>query len=316
MSEKQGNIIQFKQKKKGVLAGGIFLVFLLALVVFLTGFHIYDIDVTGNKHYSKEQIRDYVLANGYINNTVLLMLKNKIHPVGDIPFVAKIDVEYVSAHKVSITVYEKAMAGCVEYMNEYVYFDQDGYVLEISPVKLEDSPCITGMSFDTIELHETLPIADENRFHIILTLTQLIQKYELQIDGIRFTSSNEIVLEYEDIRVELGDGSNLEEQLVDLRQILERLSGKKGILDMKDFDTASGTASFKLDKQDSKAKDDSKDTQDKETDEKSQEPLDGTSDGDPQESLDGVANEGSQESLDGTPDGDSQIPLDGTGGEE
>ena len=69
-----------------------------------------------------------------------------------------------------MTVYEKAMAGCIEYMNAYVYFDQDGYVLEISQTKLDDAPCITGMSFESMELHEKLPIKDEDRFKIILKL--------------------------------------------------------------------------------------------------------------------------------------------------
>ena len=247
MSEKQEKVIKFKPKKKGAVAGGIVLAGLIFLLVLFTGFKIEEIEVTGNKHYSKSQIKDFVLENGYIDNTVLLMLKNKIQPVENIPFVAKLEVEYITAHKVSITVYEKAMAGCVEYMNEYVYFDQDGYVLEISPTKLEDSPCITGMSFESMELYEKLPIEDEKRFRIILKMTQLIQKYKLPIESVRFTSDNEIVLKHDDIRIELGDGSNLEEQMVDLGQILEGLSGKKGTLDMKDFDTASGTASFKLD---------------------------------------------------------------------
>ncbi len=257
MSEKQEKVIKFKPKRKGAVAGGILVAILIFLIFFFTGFKIEEIEVTGNKHYSAEQIKNFVLENGYINNTVLLMLKNKIHPVKEIPFVAKIEVEYMNVHKISITVYEKAMAGCVEYMNEYVYFDQDGYVLEISPDKLEDSPCIEGMSFASMELHEKLPIDDENRFRIILKLTQLIQKYEIPIESVRFTSDNEIVLAHEKIRIELGDGSNLEEQMVDLKQILAGISGKKGVLDMKDFDTASGTASFKLDEDADKKKPDS-----------------------------------------------------------
>ena len=308
MSERQGNIIQFKPKKKGVAVGIILLVVLVFFVVFFTGFHIYDIEVAGNKHYSEEQIKDFVMANGYINNTVLLMLKNKVDPVENIPFVAKIEVEYVTAHKISITVYEKAMAGCVEYMNEYVYFDEDGYVLEISPTKLEDSPCITGMSFAAMELHEKLPIDDESRFHTILKLTQLIQKYELQIQEIRFTSENEIVLEHEDIRVELGKGDNLEEQLVDLKQILEGLSGKKGTLDMKDFDTASGTASFKLDEEKKKTKNNSQDIEDEDKDGTSEDGGQGTSDGEnesePQESSDGMREDGTPESSGETSQGE------------
>ena len=181
------------------------------------------------------------------------MLKNKIRPIEDIPFVAKLDIEYVSAHKITVTVYEKALAGCVEYMNEYVYFDQDGYVLEISPTKIEDTPCITGMSFESMELHEKLPIKDKDRFKLILKMTQLINKYKLSIDSIQFTSENEIVMQYQAIRIELGDGSNIEEQLIDLNQMLDSVKGKKGTLDLKTFRTSSGTASFRQDDSEGKS---------------------------------------------------------------
>lgn len=249
MSKQQDNVIQFKPKRKGLAAGLTLFIIAVFIMILFTCFHINDIEVTGNKHYTKEQIKDFVLSKGYIDNTVLLMIKNKIHPIEDIPFIAKLDIEYQSAHKITVTVYEKAMAGCVEYMNEYVYFDQDGYVLEISPTKLEDAPCITGMSFSSMELHEKLPIKDKNRFKLILKLTQLINKYDLIIDYIHFTSDEEIVMRYQDIRIELGDGSNLEEQLIDLNKILAELEGKKGTLDMKDFDSSSGKASFKTEKE-------------------------------------------------------------------
>ena len=132
MSNRQDNVIQFKKRKKGVIAGVVLCAAVILMVILFTCFGIDEIEVTGNKHYSKEQIKDFVLSDGYIDNTILLMLKNKVRPIEDIPFVAKLDIEYVNAHKITLTVYEKAMAGCIEYMNEYVYFDQDGYVLEIS----------------------------------------------------------------------------------------------------------------------------------------------------------------------------------------
>lgn len=244
MSKQKDNVIKFKKKKKGVIATVIAAVLAIAMIILLTCFQINEIEITGNKHYTKEQIKEIVLSEGYIDNTVLLMLKKKIQPIEDIPFIAKIDVEYISPHKITITVYEKALAGCVEYMNEYVYFDQDGYVLEISATKLEDAPCITGMAFNSMELHEKLPIEDKNRFKLILKITQLINKYNLKIDSIKFDSEGEIIMRYQSIRIELGDGSNLEEQLIDLNKILEGLEGKSGTLDMKEFDISSGKASF------------------------------------------------------------------------
>ena len=246
MNGHQDNVIQFKRKRNGMIAGGVLLLLVLAVIILMNCFHIDSIEVTGNKHYSEEQIKDYVLSNGYVDNTVLLMLKNKLQPPKDIPFIAKLDIEYVDAHKVVVTVYEKAMAGCVEYMNQYVYFDQDGYVLEISLTKLSDTPCITGMSFSSMELHEKLPIDDEKRFKLILSLTQLISKYQLNIDSIRFTTEGEVLLYYADIRIELGDGSRLEEQLVDLGRMLDGLEGKEGTLYLQDFDVATKKASFKL----------------------------------------------------------------------
>lgn len=245
MSGHKDNVIKFRPKRTGIVTTIILSVIGILLILLFTCFHINDIEVTGNHYYTDKQIKEFVLEKGYIDNSVLLMLKNKIRPQKQIPFIAKLDIEYVNAHKITITVYEKAMAGCVSYMNHYVYFDQDGFVLEISAEKLDTVPCITGMSFESMELHEKLPIEDKNRFKVILKLTQLINKYHLIIDSIKFTSENEIVMTYKDIRIELGDGSNLEEQLIDLDKMLQGLSGKKGTLNLKDFDAKSGKASFK-----------------------------------------------------------------------
>ena len=199
MAEEKGKVIQFQKKKTNIVPFIIVGIIAVFLIVLFTCFKIDDIEVTGNKHYTKEQIIEFVKNDGYIDNTILLMIKNKVNPISDIPFIAKIGIDYESAHRISVTVYEKALAGCIEYMDRYVYFDQDGYVLEISLEKLSDAPCVTGMSFDSIELHEKLPIKDKKRFQLILKLTQLINKYNLEIDSIQFTSEDELVMYYSKI---------------------------------------------------------------------------------------------------------------------
>ena len=246
MNKKEDNVIQFKKVKKQSIGLVVLALLVILLIVLFTCFNIDTINVTGNKHYTEDQIVEFVKNSGYVDNSILLMLKSKIKPISDIPFIAKLSIDYEGAHEITITVYEKAMAGCIEYMDRYVYFDQDGYVLEISLTKLSDAPCITGMSFESIELHEKLPITDDKRFKTILKLTQLIEKYEIIVDSIQFTSEGDIVMQQGYIRIELGDGSRLEEQLIDLNKILEGLKGKKGTIDMKEFDSATGTASFKI----------------------------------------------------------------------
>lgn len=223
----------------------ILLVFLAGGIVIATQFKIETIQVTGNIHYTDEEIIQLVAGEDYSQNTLLLYLKHKLQPAEPIPFIEKIDVEYISSHVVTITVYEKAMAGCVRFMNEYMYFDKDGVVLESSSQKMPDIPCITGIHFDTMVMYEPLPIEDKDFFLMILTLTQLLQKYEIPVDDVRFTSQEEIILYYQDIQVLLGDGSNIEEQISQLGNILQSIEGKSGTLYMKDYTIEKGEVIFR-----------------------------------------------------------------------
>lgn len=234
-----------KQGKKGWMILTVFVILLAGGCLVLTQFRIETIQVTGNIHYTEDEIIQMVAGDGYGQNTLLLYLKNKLQPMEPIPFVEKIDVEYISNHVITITVYEKALAGCVEFMNEYMYFDKDGVVLESSSQKMPDIPCITGIRFDTMVMYEPLPIEDKDFFFTVLTLTQLLQKYNLPVDDIRFTSQNEIILYYQDIKILLGDGSNVEEQISELGNILQSIEGKSGTLYMKDYTIEKGEVVFR-----------------------------------------------------------------------
>ncbi len=234
-----------RPRKGWILAGILLAVLITGAILVLTQFNIETIQVTGNVHYTDEEIIQMVVGDQHGKNSLLLFLKNKLQPTEDIPFVEKIDVEYISRHVITITVYEKAMAGCVEFMNEYMYFDKDGIVLESSSEKMPDIPCITGIHFDTMVMHEPLPIEDKDFFHTVLTLTQLLQKYNLQIDDIRFTSNDEIILYHQNIRILLGNGSNIEEQISELGNILQSIEGKSGTLYMKDYSIEKGDVVFR-----------------------------------------------------------------------
>ena len=129
-------------------------------------------------------------------------------------------------------------------MDGYVFFDKDGVILEVSSQVIEGVPCIKGLNFSSWEIGEKLPIEDSSKFQMILSITQLIEKYELDIDSIRFTTENEIILLHEKITIELGDGEYLAIQMMNLGSILEGLEGLEGTLYMKDFDSDNATASF------------------------------------------------------------------------
>ncbi|MBQ9199022.1 MAG: cell division protein FtsQ/DivIB [Lachnospiraceae bacterium] len=229
-------------KKRYFLLG--ILVILIAAFIYVSSFKIKEIRVSGCSKVDEQVIIDAVRNKSYVNNTIVLYIQNKIKPIGDIPFVTKIDIDFISKNEISVTVYEKSVAGCVEYMDGYVYFDKDGIVLESSQEIIEGIPCIRGLNFTEWEMGKKLPIDNESKFKSILSITQLIDKYELDIDGIKFTAENEIILMHDGITIELGKGDNLAIQMMNLGSILENLEGMEGVLYMKDFDSNESTASF------------------------------------------------------------------------
>lgn len=223
----------------------IIILFLLAGgVIYLSTFRLKEIKVSGCVAVDEQTIIDAIREKSFAGNTVILYMANRIHPIDDIPFVAKLEIEFLSKNEISVTVYEKSIAGCVEYMDRYVYFDKDGIILESSPGLVEGVPCIRGLNFSQWEMGERLPIDDESKFQSILSITQLLDKYELDIDGIKFTAENEIILMRNGITIELGEGEYLAVQMMNLGSILDGLEGMYGTLYMKDFDSDDATASF------------------------------------------------------------------------
>lgn len=230
-------------RKKIIIMGSV-LAFLLVGFVYLSGFRLTTIRVSGCETVDEQVIIDAVTAQKFSGNTLLLYLSEKVKPMDDIPFVSKIEIDITSKNEIEVTVYEKSMAGCVEYMDGYIYFDKDGIVLDTASELITGIPCIKGLRFTQWEMGQKLPIDDESRFQSILSITQLVDKYELEIDGIKFTSENEIVLFCDGITIELGEGEYLAIQMMNLGSILEGLNGLEGTLYMKDFNHDNATASF------------------------------------------------------------------------
>ena len=231
--------------KKLIITFFIVLLLLGGGVFYLSTFKLKEIEVVVCDMASADQVKKDYEARMKTDNTLEMMVRSKFDNDCNVPFVAKTDIEYVNKNKVRIQVYEKSVAGCIQYMENYVYFDKDGIVLETSPEKFENVPYIKGLKVKSWELGEPLPLEDKKKFNLILNITQLIIKYELVIDGIQFTNEDEIILYHEGIEIELGDGSNLAIQMMNLGSILEGLEGKTGVLYMKEFSDDNSTASFK-----------------------------------------------------------------------
>lgn len=196
------------------------------------GFRVETIEYVGSKHYTEEEL-NLLIFDGRIKNTLLYSVFGKGE--SDIPFIQKYDVEIGWPNKMYITIYEKPVIGYVNYMGCNMYFDKDGVVVESSTATLSGIPQISGLSFKSIILNSKLEVGNEQIFARILDLTQSFDKYEIIADKIFFDSTGEVILYIGDVKVLLGECSDLTDKMYELKQIIPKLENLKGVLHMENF---------------------------------------------------------------------------------
>ncbi len=242
-----------RNKRKGIKR--IVILLLLAVTALALGGVYYFLQtrtirtvyVEGNMHYTKEEIQDMVMEGPFGSNSLYLSLIYKDKQITDIPFIASMNVQVLSPDTVKIVVYEKSLAGYVEYLDRYMYFDKEGIVVESSSIKTAGIPQITGLSFDHVVLNEPLPVENTDIFYKILTVTKTLLKYTLSADRIYFGSQNSMTLYFGEIRVVFGTEELLDEKIMLLKSLLPELEGKKGTLNLQNYDGSIGSIPFKPD---------------------------------------------------------------------
>lgn len=206
------------------------------LFVLLWNLRIDTVRVEGTSFYTQQEIIDYVFEKPAERNFLYAWLNEKFGDRKAIPFVAGYTLEFDGTREVTITVYEKTLVGYIEYMGSCMYFDKDGTIVESSSEVREGVPLITGLNFDYIVLYKPLPVADETTFTQILNLTQLIHKYDIQIDKIYFDARMNATLYSGNVRVQLGDNTDMEDKIAELTGMLPLLEGMSGTLHLEDYD--------------------------------------------------------------------------------
>lgn len=210
----------------------------------MDNYMIINVYVDGNIHYTDEEIMDMVMDGKYGKNSLFLSMKYRDKGIEGIPFIETMDVSIEAKDTVRIKVYEKAIAGCVAYLGRYVYFDKDGIVVETSEGPTPGIPQVTGLAFDHVILHETLPVENQEIFRDILNITQLLEQHELSVDKIYFSSNYQVTLIFGDVKVALGESSDIDEKIMELQHMLPKLEGKSGTLNMREYTEDTKTISF------------------------------------------------------------------------
>ena len=224
-----------KTVKKLIVVLAVLAVLFILGLSFAGVFRVRQVTVTGNAYYTKQEVVDLLLDEGSLQNTLLVYLRYKYQEHPEIPFIDDFEVTMDSWQSLKIRVYEKNMVGYVRYLGQDVYFDKDGIVVESSTQELEGIPQISGVTFDSLAIHQPLSVEDPTIFDTILSITKLLTKYDLDPDEIRFGAGGELFLQLGDVKVALGTGENLDEKISRLKQLEGDLKDKSGTLHMENY---------------------------------------------------------------------------------
>lgn len=211
------------------------LIFAAAAAFIIKSSTIETVKVTGNHFYTEDEIRNFLFDSKVENNTIKCYLNNRFGKNREIPFVERYQIEIISRHEVEVIVYEKNIIGYVDYMGSYMYFDRDGTVVESSSELLDGICQVQGLSFSRIVLYEPIETEVSDLFDQVLLMTQLFEKYELDVERICFDDASGVWIFMGDIKVELGAAEDLDLKIAELHDILPQLEGMKGTLYLDDI---------------------------------------------------------------------------------
>ena len=222
-------------------------VLVLGLVVIFGLFRVRKLVISGNKQYKAEEIQEAIMQDGLCKNSLYLLWKfsDQAKVKESILFLNGAEAKLRTPFEVQVTVKEKQQIGYLLNQGSYIYFDKDGMIVEISDQPSEDVPLITGLDVEKAELYEKLPVKDEGMYNTIVTLTKTLNKDGLVPNEIRFNTRDTITLVFEDIKVNLGDDTDLEDKMSALNSIYAQLDGRHGTLYMESYSENSGQVTCK-----------------------------------------------------------------------
>ncbi len=123
-----------RRNRKIVTVVSVMGIILAAVMTFFYMFRVTEVKVAGNTRHSDEMIIQYVQEDLLTTNTMLASWFRKSIEVADIPFVESLDIEALDNNTIRIYVNEKQIVGYVVENGHKMFFDKDGYVLEIMPL--------------------------------------------------------------------------------------------------------------------------------------------------------------------------------------
>ena len=288
------------------------LLLLLAIAAFVVVkvFTVQNVEVEGNELYGSEQISSTVLNDEYSWNTLYVYLKYRFLDTETVPFIDTMEISIKDPHTLHIMVDEKGIIGYLfdPSSGKNVYFDKDGFVVELSNNIISGVPRIEGMQFEDIVLYEELPIRKDD-LRELLTLTQTLKRNELTPDSIIYGETYSPVLVYKDVRIQVGDETLLTQKVARIVKIMPTIRDLSGVLHLETWTEEATNIIFEKDivpEEEQETGEDQEETEEGQAGQEGQEGQKGQAGQEGQEGQEGQAGQEGQEGQEGQAEQEGQ----------
>ena len=206
---------------------------------------IRNFEIINNERYTPQQIVDMLFATENEKRSLFTFLKELVNsPHKELPMIQSYSIEFTGIDSVSVIVYENKLVGCINYMGSYMYFDKEGLIVESRTEPYEGIPVIDGIQFDQVVLYQKLSVKKEGIFDAVMNLTQLLSLHEIKADKIIYDEKDWVTVIIGDIKVSLGDSSNMEGKIAELSAMQSKFGDLKGTLHLETYDASRQDAEY------------------------------------------------------------------------
>lgn len=238
-SNKIQKTIVKKDKKKRKIAGvvkysslAILFITVILCAMFSPLFNIKTIQVEGNELITENEIIS--LSQIQIGENTFKLSKNKIrNQIKRNTYIDEVIIRRKLPSNIILTVEERKPAYLLEYAGSYIYIDKQGYMLEISSIKLE-LPILQGALTQTADfiVGNRLCIEDLEKISGLIKIMELANLNEISNLITRIDIENKqnikLIIEQKDKIVYLGDTNNLIDKIPIIKKIIEENEGVPG----------------------------------------------------------------------------------------
>ena len=235
ISKQQRKLIQQKRRKRKIIT-------VFSLIVIVVGgstfaltspiFYIKDIQVLGNSQVSSDTIKSLSGLNK--DNSIFRFLKiNVINSLKKEPYIENVEVRRILPNIVQIQVEERTKKYAIQFLNNYAFINNQGYILELTE-NPQELVILKGIATPDEQISAGNRLNDEDleRLETVIKIMNTFKDNGMdeQITSIEMTPENQYVvrIEKEQKTIYLGDKTNLSNKIRYVQAIVNETKGLIG----------------------------------------------------------------------------------------